>query len=442
MKVTFVDQKLRRHCAELEINTAVASITAMLGNVWPVPPGCIPTLVYESNALLENDSLGSIDYSPGMCINIFYKKSPAKSAQESTPKILSSCPDTTPPTFRSFDRVRVVGLNDWRWDWRIDGVHASPAMNGRTGVICGPFNSDTGRWTVQMDGNDSGSTTRIALRPCNLKAIQEGADQSFGSPLSLNQSSYRVLQQVHPGFNIDNRAMKLLVATLQWTMTSLASLTNHTQLSLDQLSGDLDAASLLEKNPLFFAALEKLMPGELAKHASSEASKALIKANSGNSNSSAWTSADAGLQFDPCAITMQCVHHDIHISRCLAVAVSAATEYIAAEILELSGNTAIEKATSSKRGKKKDKSRKKMVIDLRGIEIAVQADSELRDMFQQFWSSQAAKAVHARSEESAATAPRAACHYYDDVQDGSDGWVTEDDNGNSNGSLDGCDNDL
>lgn len=76
------------------------------------------------------------------------------------------------------------------------------------------------------------------------------------------------------------------------------------------------------------------------------------------------------------------------------------------------------------------------------IEVAVQADSELREMFRPFWSSQAAKAVHPRfacaSEESAATAPLAACHH-DEIHDGSDGWATED--GDSDGSLDGCDDD-
>jgi hypothetical protein len=260
---------------------------------------------------------------------------------------------------------------------------------------------------------------------------------------SLNQSAYQVLQQIHPGTNIDNRATKLLVAMLQWTMTSIASLTDHTQLNLGQMSGDPDAASLMEQNLHFFAALEKfIMPGELAKRASCEVSKAVIKAFRSSSNSSAWSSADAGLLFDPCAIAMQCAHHDVHVSRCLAVAVSAATEYIAAEILELSGNIAIENANSSRCGGKNDMSRKTSVINIRCIEVAVQADSELRDMFRPFWSSQAAKAVHARfacaSEESAA--PRAACHH-DDAHDGSDSWATEDDNGDSDGSLDGCDND-
>jgi hypothetical protein len=52
--------------------------------------------------------------------------------------------------------------------------------------------------------------------------------QHAPSPLFLNQFAYQVLQQIHPG----NRATKLLVATLQWTMTSTASLTDHTQLNL------------------------------------------------------------------------------------------------------------------------------------------------------------------------------------------------------------------
>jgi hypothetical protein len=126
--------------------------------------------------------------------------------------------------------------------------------------------------------------------------------QRAANPTEDHHAAYQVLQQIHPGTNIDNRATKLLVAMSQWTMTSIASLTDHTQLNLGQLSGDSDAALLLEKNPRFFAALETLMPGELAKNASSEATKAVIRASSSSSsNSSAWSSAHAGLQFDPCA---------------------------------------------------------------------------------------------------------------------------------------------
>ncbi len=50
-------------------------------------------------------------------------------------------------------------------------------------------------------------------------------EKRAASLLPLNQSAYQVLQQIHPGTNIDNRAKKLLVAMLQWT--SIASLTCH-----------------------------------------------------------------------------------------------------------------------------------------------------------------------------------------------------------------------
>jgi hypothetical protein len=185
MKVTFVNQKLCRHCAEIEIDNPVASITAVLADVWPVPAGFSTKLVYENKALVDYETLSSIGYFPGKCISVFSVKTPAQSTQGSMPRVDSklcrnqvSLIDTAATSLRVLDRVRVVGLNDWHWDWRIDGVHASPAMNGRTGVICGPFNSDTGRWTIQIDGSDSSEQTKLALRPCNLKLIGERSEQT------------------------------------------------------------------------------------------------------------------------------------------------------------------------------------------------------------------------------------------------------------------------
>ena len=141
---------------------------------------------------MKHESLDSIGYFASKCISYFGVKESAKSAQGSISDIdLKICPNPngtfdmtaagpvlgTDSSLREFARVRIDGLNDWHWDWRIDGVHASPAMNGRTGVICGAFIADTGRWPVQIDGNDSSSQLQIALRPCNLKAIQETAEQ-------------------------------------------------------------------------------------------------------------------------------------------------------------------------------------------------------------------------------------------------------------------------
>ena len=257
--------------------------------------------------------------------------------------------------------------------------------------------------------------------------------------LSLNKSAHRVLQQIHPGLNIDRSATKLFVSMLQWTMTSIVSLTDPVLLNRDQLSGAADAASL-------FAALEKLLPGNLFKHAESEVTKALIKAIGSNSNPSAWSGADAGLKFDPCAIVMHCARHDVHVSRCVAVAVSAATEYISAEILELAGSVAITKANSSSM-KENEESRKEVAIDSRGIKKAVRKDDELREMFRPFWSSlsQAAEAVHPQfesaSKTSAAAAPCSAGHG-DDLHDGGDGWATEDeDDDDDDSSVNGCDHD-
>jgi hypothetical protein len=83
MKVTFVDQKLRKHCIELESSTAISSITAMLGNIWPVPSGLSPKLVYENRTLLKHESLDSIGYFASKCISYFGVKESAKSAQGS-----------------------------------------------------------------------------------------------------------------------------------------------------------------------------------------------------------------------------------------------------------------------------------------------------------------------------------------------------------------------
>jgi hypothetical protein len=177
MKVTFVDQKLRKHCIELEGTVAIASITAMLvENVWPLPSGFSPKLVYEKRALLEHESLYSIGYVQGKLISFLtvrQSSKSAKSAQGSMPDIdlkfsRESCSNPSDMTasgptpraecyLREFTRVRIDGLTDWHWDWRVDGVHASPSMNGRTGVICGAFIADTGRWPVEIDESGSNS---------------------------------------------------------------------------------------------------------------------------------------------------------------------------------------------------------------------------------------------------------------------------------------------
>jgi hypothetical protein len=51
---------------------------------------------------------------------------------------------------------------------RIEGLQAKPQANGRTGVVCGGFNENSGRWMVAVDADDAGPAFRVSIRPTNL----------------------------------------------------------------------------------------------------------------------------------------------------------------------------------------------------------------------------------------------------------------------------------
>ena len=53
----------------------------------------------------------------------------------------------------------------------IDGLQAAPEMNGRTGVICGAFDIDSGRWTVEIYPVGTLPACRGTFRPANLRLI-------------------------------------------------------------------------------------------------------------------------------------------------------------------------------------------------------------------------------------------------------------------------------
>ena len=52
---------------------------------------------------------------------------------------------------------------------RIHGLKANPEVNGRTGVIFGHVDAETGRWNVRLDGNNS----EFALLPQNLRCLND-----------------------------------------------------------------------------------------------------------------------------------------------------------------------------------------------------------------------------------------------------------------------------
>jgi len=65
---------------------------------------------------------------------------------------------------------------------RIEGLQAKPEMNGRTGVVRGAYNAQSGRWTVEVAADEAGVACLGTFRPANLCAIEECAGSAPPSP--------------------------------------------------------------------------------------------------------------------------------------------------------------------------------------------------------------------------------------------------------------------
>jgi len=65
---------------------------------------------------------------------------------------------------------------------RIEGLQAKPEMNGRTGVVRGAFNAQSGRWTVEVAADEAGAACLGTFRPANLCVIEECASSAPPSP--------------------------------------------------------------------------------------------------------------------------------------------------------------------------------------------------------------------------------------------------------------------
>ncbi len=55
---------------------------------------------------------------------------------------------------------------------RIEGLQAKPEMNGRTGVVRGALNAQSGRWTVEVAADEVGPACLGTFRPANLCVIE------------------------------------------------------------------------------------------------------------------------------------------------------------------------------------------------------------------------------------------------------------------------------
>jgi hypothetical protein len=65
---------------------------------------------------------------------------------------------------------------------RIEGLRANPKMNGRTGVVRGPFNVQSGRWTVEVEADEVGPASLGAYRLANLCVDDARASSSPSTP--------------------------------------------------------------------------------------------------------------------------------------------------------------------------------------------------------------------------------------------------------------------
>eukprot|EP01095_Lingulamoeba_sp_RSL-Kostka_P018095 TRINITY_DN976_c0_g2_i1.p1 TRINITY_DN976_c0_g2~~TRINITY_DN976_c0_g2_i1.p1 ORF type:complete len:262 (-),score=73.24 TRINITY_DN976_c0_g2_i1:213-962(-) len=170
--------------------------------------------------------------------------------------------------------------------------------------------------------------------------------------VSFSTYIYKVLKQVHPNIGISKLGMNVMNDFVKHTMAiiideavNLLEITKKVTLSSREIQ----------------TAVRLILPGELAKHAVSEGTKAVTKYSCTKSGSK---SSRAGLQFPVGRIhTLTKKKSKCRVGQGAPVYLSAVLEYLTAEILELSGNAA--------------RDNKKTRIVPRHILLAIRNDQEL-----------------------------------------------------------------
>eukprot|EP00298_Acanthocystis_sp_HF-20_P002302 c12726_g1_i1.p1 GENE.c12726_g1_i1~~c12726_g1_i1.p1 ORF type:complete len:217 (+),score=52.92 c12726_g1_i1:24-653(+) len=177
-------------------------------------------------------------------------------------------------------------------------------------------------------------------------------------PRAVNFTSYiyKVLKQVHPDTGlsaIGKAVINSMVCKLFRDICAEASFLCEISRKKTMSSREIQTAVRL------------ILPGELAKHAVSEGTKAVTKfsCSGGKGNKS----RRAGLQFPVGSVKRLLKNKWAAVGAGAPVYLAAVLEYISAEVLELAGNAA--------------RDNKKRIISCRHINLAIQNDEELRNLF-------------------------------------------------------------
>lgn len=172
----------------------------------------------------------------------------------------------------------------------------------------------------------------------------------------------RILKQVHPDAMLKSEAMVEMNLIVKNTLAKIAEVANKLGEGKHQktvTSRTIQSAVMI------------VLPGELAKHAVSHGTKAVIKFNSDEGAKGKHTER-AGLTLSVPRVGTMLRSHSIRdrVSIGAKIYLAAVLDYLIAEILELAGNAA--------------RDNKKIKINSRFILLAIENDEELHHLFKHF----------------------------------------------------------
>lgn len=204
-------------------------------------------------------------------------------------------------------------------------------------------------------------------------SVSRKRSRTINNPCRLDTYIKRVLQQVHPRLRLSNTSIEILNSMLCSIAKNIVKGAN--ELCRMNKSATID----IRKIEL---AMEIFLPGELSRHAKNEGIKALDKYSNfrvnsqGGRNLPVRMEKKAGLQFSVSKIQKLILIHrnsyrsntgkfkPVRISQTkTAIYLAAVLEYLCAEILELSGNSATDRRNEK--------------VQPRDIQLACRSDEEL-----------------------------------------------------------------